>query len=152
MFNFAKSLLSSDSRPIPSTVYATAFTCLLPRSVGGFDTDDYNTPKPPVYRVIVPSQNRNGCFLLANQHSLLPASPLHACSAARTSTPRDGARACTGMRHAAAAAIHAVGYRENSRFSFNHPGQRDNVGGTVWSNGSPGYGDHAEGQPRPDRP
>jgi hypothetical protein len=103
--------VSSDSRPIPSTVCATAFTCILPRFIGGVDMDDYNTPKPPVYRVIVPSQNRNGCFRHANQHSLLPATPPHACSAAHAPAPRDGACACTGMCMQRGALMHAPDLR-----------------------------------------
>jgi hypothetical protein len=94
-------------RPIAPTVIATAFTCSLPRSVSGVDGDDYNTPKPPVYRVIMPSQNRNGCFRHANQHRLLPATPPHGCSAAHAPAPRDGACACTGMRMRRGALMHA---------------------------------------------
>ena len=93
LLNFAKSLLIPGRSCRPFS--ATAFTCFVPRSDGRVNGDDYNTPTPPVYRVIGPSQNRNGCFRLANQHSLLPAPSPHACSAAHASAPRNGACACT---------------------------------------------------------
>jgi hypothetical protein len=77
-----------------STVASTASPCFLRSVVRGVDAIDYNTPKPPGYRVITPSQNRNGCFRPAIQHSLLSAASPHACGALHASAPLDGACPC----------------------------------------------------------